>query len=358
MTKYLKNYKNLKIVVTGSTGFKGSWLCFWLDLLGANVTGIGLKPEKNFYLFDQLKLNRRIEQRIIDIRNFKKVDKIIREVRPDLIFHLAAQSIVSNSYNFPLETFNTNILGSANILESFKKNKVKGLVYITSDKCYLNLNQRKPYNEHSTLGGLDNYSSSKACAELIFTSYLNSYNKKLNYLNMVSARAGNVIGGGDAKYFRLVPDLVKSILKKKTIQIRNPNSTRPWQHVLEPLSGYLLLGEKVLNKKLKSNIYPSWNFGPEKKNCKPVKLLVKRFLDEWDIKKKIKLIKNNEIYESNLLSLEIKKALKELNWRPKLSFNQTIKMTVDWYKTVSKKEKVDMQKYTENQIDFYLEKKK
>ena len=196
---YLKNYKNLKILITGSTGFKGSWLSQILLTLGANVIGVGLKPEKGSKIFSQLNLNRKIKQYYLDIRKFSKVNDIIKKEKPDIIFHLAAQSIVSHSYEYPLETFETNIIGSANILESVKKNKIPNLVYITSDKCYLNLERNKSYNENDILGGIDNYSSSKACAELIFKSYINSYFSKSVNHSIVSARAGNVIGGGDFK---------------------------------------------------------------------------------------------------------------------------------------------------------------
>ena len=307
-------------------------------------------------MYNQLNLSKKISQKILDIRNFRKLNDLIKKVKPDLIFHLAAQSIVSHSYKHPLETFSTNIIGSANILEAFNKNRIPALVYITSDKCYLNLDKDTAYEETSQLGGIDNYSSSKASAELIFSSYLNSYKKKMRSHDMVSARAGNVIGGGDTKYFRLIPDLVKSIQKKKNIIIRNPNSTRPWQHVLEPLSGYLLLGDKLLNKRLNSKILPNWNFAPERKNCKKVSFLVKSFLKEWNIKKKIIIKKEKKIHESKLLSLNIKKAKKELNWKPKLSFKETIELTVDWYKSYTQK-LINMEKFTRSQIEYYEEKK-
>lgn len=353
MSNYLKNYKKLNILVTGSTGFKGSWLCFWLESLGAKVTGIGLKPEKKFLLHNELNLSKRIKQYICDIRNFKKLNTVVRKIKPDLIFHLAAQSIVSDSYKYPLETFSTNIIGSANVLETFNRNKIPALVYITSDKCYLNLDQNTAYQENSRLGGVDNYSSSKASAELIFSSYLNSFKKNFKYHDMASARAGNVIGGGDTKYFRLIPDLVKSIQKRENIIIRNPDSTRPWQHVLEPLSGYLLLGDNLLNKRLKPKILPSWNFAPERKNCKKVSVLVNSFLKEWGIEKKLIIKKNKAIHESSLLSLNIKKAKKELNWKPKLSFKETVKLTVEWYKKQIKKGSFKMDKFTRSQIEFY-----
>ncbi len=351
---FLKNYKNLRVLVTGSTGFKGAWLSNWLLLLGAKVIGVGLKPEKNSIIFQSLNLNKKINQYFIDIKNFNKINSIIKKEKPDIIFHLAAQSIVSLSYLNPLETFRTNIIGSANILESVKRNKVANLVYITSDKCYLNLNKVGTYKETDILGGLDNYSSSKASAEIIFSSYFNSYFQK-EFLSIASARAGNVIGGGDFKKDRIVPDVIRSLRNKKKIFLRNPNATRPWQHVLEPLSGYLILGNKLMEKRLKSNLIPSWNFGPLKKNCKTVHSIVKLLVKEWGEKKqKIDFKRSKKFYESQLLSLNITKAKKELSWEPRLSLSETIKFTVEWYKFYFSKKKTE--EISNNQIDYYINK--
>ena len=212
---FLKSYKNLKVLVTGSTGFKGSWLSYWLFLSGSKVVGVGLKPEEDSILFDSLKLKKKIKQYFIDIKDFDKINKIIKSEKPDIIFHLAAQSIVSTSFTNPLETFGTNIIGSTNILESSRRNKISNLVYITSDKCYLNLGKKDSVKESDLLGGLDNYSSSKASAELVFASYFDSYFKKQKRLSIGSARAGNVIGGGDFKKDRIVPDVIKSLKRKK-----------------------------------------------------------------------------------------------------------------------------------------------
>ena len=329
---YFNNYKNLKVLVTGTTGFKGAWLASWLQLLKSKVIGVGLKPEKGSIIFQSLNLSKKINQYYIDIRNFNKINSIIKKEKPDIIFHLAAQSIVSLSYKKPLETFNTNVIGSANILESVRINKIPHLVYITSDKCYHNLDKKSSYKETDILGGLDNYSSSKASAELIFSSYFHSYFEK-KFLSIVSARAGNVIGGGDFKKDRIVPDVIKSLRNEKKIILRNPKATRPWQHVLEPLSGYLTLGHKLINKELKSSLIPSWNFGPQKKNCKKVSFIVQLLIKEWGTKKQeIVFEKNKNFHESQLLSLNIKKAKKELLWEPRLTLNETIKLTSDWYK--------------------------
>ena len=353
MKKIIENYKNLKILITGNTGFKGTWLSHWLLNMGAKVVGVALPPEKDSVLFKELNLNRRVKQYFFDIKKFDKINQIVKKEKPDLIFHLAAQSIVSSSYIDPLKTFQSNILGSANLLETFRKNNIPSMIYITSDKCYLNLDLKKDYKESDVLGGLDNYSSSKASAELIFSSYFHSYFKeKKKHLSLGTVRAGNVIGGGDMKANRLIPDIVRSIKNDKKILIRNPYSTRPWQHVLEPLSGYLILGQKLLNKKINIKTHPSWNFGPERKNCKNVITIVKKILNHYKIKKQI-IIKKEKMHEAKFLSLNINKAKRELNWKPKLSLNQTVSFTIDWYKNFFEAKK--MQNFSSEQIENYME---
>jgi len=349
--KFLQNFKNLKILVTGSTGFKGAWLCFWLHQIGAKVIGIGLKPEKGAKVLNKLLLDKKIKQYILDIRRIDYLDRVIKKEKPNAIIHLAAQSIVSHSFYKPLETFTTNIIGSANILQLTKKYKIKSLVYITSDKCYLNLNKGKPFRESDVLGGQDNYSASKASAEILFNSFHNSYFLHENqHLTAVTARAGNVIGGGDFKENRIVPDIIRALEKKRSLIIRNPKATRPWQHVLEPLKGYLILTEKILNKKLKKDIVPTWNFGPQPANAKRVIEVVKSILSYFNQAKKI-IIKKNFIYESQLLSLNIKKAKKELNWKPSLNFSDTMFLTANWYKNYI--EDKNLAKITQEQIELY-----
>ena len=351
----LSTYKNLKIVVTGSTGFKGSWLCFWLSSINAKVIGIALRPEKGSVLFNKLGLEKKIKQIYLDISNFKKLNDVIKKEKPDIIFHLAAQSIVSQSYSQPLKTLMTNVIGSSNILESVRINKIKNLVYITSDKCYLNDGRKGPYNEKDILGGDDPYSASKASAELSFETYHKSFfqnNKKLKY---GSTRAGNVIGGGDMKKDRIIPDVIKSLQNSSKLVIRNPKATRPWQHVLEPLYGYLTLGNLLINKKLSKNIKPNWNFGPNTSNCKTVLEIVKKTIFLWGEKKKINIIKNKKFKESKLLMLSSRKAKKELGWEPTLNFEETIRMTVDWYKLFFQSGPVE--KLSRQQIDYFLNKK-
>ena len=254
-----------------------------------------------------------------------------------------------------MNTFKTNILGSANVLESFRINKITNLVYITSDKCYLNLDKKKNYKETDILGGIDNYSSSKASAEIIFSSYFNSYFIKEKNLSLVSARAGNVVGGGDMKDNRIVPDIIKSLINKKRLILRNPKATRPWQHVLEPLSGYLLVGHKLLNNELKNDILPSWNFGPKTKNCKNVEFITRIILRNWK-KPNLKFSVNDKknYHESKFLSLNIGKAKKELNWEPRLNLKETFKLTADWYKSYF--ENKNIEQFTSKQIEFFLKK--
>ena len=350
---FLKSYKNLRVLITGTTGFKGAWLAFWLSKIGAKVVGVALKPEKSSVLFKSLELNKKIHQYYFDITNFRKLNEIIKKKKPDIIFHLAAQSIVSTSFKDPLNTFQTNILGSANILESFRINNLPNLVFITSDKCYLNLDKKKNYKETDILGGIDNYSSSKASAEIIFSSYFNSYFSKEKKLSVASVRAGNVVGGGDMKENRIVPDIVKSILSNKKLVLRNPKATRPWQHVLEPLSGYLLVGHKLINNKLKNNILPSWNFGPKAKNCKNVEFITKIILNNWK-KPNFSISINNKkkYHESKFLSLNIEKAQRELNWTPRLNLVETFKLTTDWYKFYF--ENRNIEQFTSEQIEFFL----
>jgi len=352
--KKLQIYRNLKVIVTGSTGFKGSWLCYWLHLLNAKVVGIALKPERNSILFKKLFLSKKIKQIYLNINHFNKLNQVIKKEKPDIIFHLAAQSVVSEGYINPLETVKTNVLGSANILEAVRLNKIKNLIYITSDKCYLNDGRKTSYFEKDILGGEDLYGASKACAELTFEAYNKSFflkNKKLAY---ATTRAGNVIGGGDMKKDRIVPDVIKSLKNKTPLIIRSPNATRPWQHVLEPISGYLKLGEMLVNKKLSNLIKPNWNFGPNTLNCKTVLQVVKEVISCWGDKKKINIIKNKKFKEADLLMISNHKAKKELDWSPSLNFKETVSMTVDWYKKFIFEN--DAEKITRKQIEYFSNK--
>ena len=339
-----KFYKNKNVLITGHTGFKGSWLSIWLSSMGANVHGISLK-EKKLSMFVKCDLKKIYKKKnyYIDIRDYNKLKKIILKIKPEIIFHLAAQPIVKNSYDDPINTFETNILGTANILDISRKLKtIKSIVVITSDKCYEDT-KKTGYKEIDKLGGNDPYSASKACSEIISNSIFKSFLKKKIHLS--TARAGNVLGGGDYSNKRLIPDIVKSLYKKNTLLIRNPNQVRPWQHVLDPLYGYLILGSK--NKKFSG----SWNFGPKSKNISVmdfIKIFEKHFL----VKIKTK-IKKEYFKETNVLNLNIDKSKKYLNWIPKLTIKETAKLTANWYNYSLKKRKVNLLEFTMNQIKYY-----
>ena len=348
-------YKNTKVLVTGSTGFKGSWLAFWLHKLGANVVGIGLKPEKHSFIFKSLTLNQFIKQYYMNITNKKKLNEVVSKEKPDIIFHLAAQSIVSQSVIDPVETFESNVMGSVNILQIFKENNINSLVFCSSDKCYKNNEWIWGYRETDLLGGKDPYSASKSAAEIIFNSFCKTYfiNNKFNALG--SVRAGNVIGGGDFKKHRIIPDIIKSITNKKNLTLRNPKSTRPWQHVLDPLYGYLLLGEALLKRKINVEI-PSWNFGPNiDKTSYTVEYLASNLIKRWGTNTKIITLKNKDLDEAGLLLLNNEKAKIELGWTPRLSLDDTIQFTYEWYFEYFNK-KSNVIDLTNRQINSFLTK--
>ncbi len=351
----IKNfYKNKKVLVTGATGFKGSWLCYWLTILGAKVFGTGYNPNKNKNLFYSLNLNKKIKLKLFDIKNKKKLKSFIKYSKPQIIFHLAAQPLILESYKKPYLTYSVNCIGTLNILEIVRKiDTVKSLVCITSDKCYENNFSTKGFKESDKLGGEDPYSGSKACAEIMIRSYKESFFNKKN-CGLASARAGNVIGGGDWSKNRLIPDSINSIIKNKTIYIRNPNFNRPWQHVLEPLHGYLILGEKIY-KEPKRYSGP-WNFGTTTNTVTNVLKIVKEIVKFWG-KGKINFKKNQKYYEQINLQLDINKSKKILKWKPKYSITKSIHITVDWYKKVLI-EKYNVEKITAKQIKEYMNESK
>ena len=349
----LELYKNKKVLVTGSTGFKGSWLCLWLHSLGAEVYGIALKSNDEMSLFSILKLEGKIRQFYCDVSDYKKTNNIIKKVNPDIIFHLAAQSLVSESFNNPLNTIKTNVYGGAVIIQSYIENKCKALVFCTSDKCYKNKEWIWGYKENDELGGYDPYSSSKASAEIIFNSFVQSYKLNNKFTRCGSVRGGNVIGGGDFNKDRLVPDIIKNYFLRKTIQIKNPLSVRPWQFVLEPLFGYLQLGLIFYTNKKKYNLN-SWNFGPDINKTYSVEYLLK-YINKNILKDiKIKRKKNNTMYESKLLFLSNEKAKLELDWHPKLDLYETLDFTFKWYKKYFNGE--NMVNFSLNQITDYVKK--
>ena len=347
-----KTFKNKKIIVTGHTGFKGSWLTLWLTELGAKVMGISKNIPTNPSHFKLLNLDKKIHSKKINIQDFNKIKKIIKSFKPDFIFHLAAQSIVKKSYTNPVETWRTNLLGTINILESLKEVKKETVtIIITSDKCYKNIETTKGYKENDVLGGDDPYGASKSAAEIAINSYIKSFfNKKNNKNYIVSARAGNVIGGGDWSENRLLPDCIKSWILRRSPKIRNPNSTRPWQHILEVIYGYLLLAKKIKeNKKLHGHAF---NFGPNMRNNFKVLDVLKKSKKFWkDINWKIEKKKNFK--ENVLLNLNNTKVKKYLNWKPVLSFEKTIKLTIDWYKHYCDNKKNLIFQKSINQIKIY-----
>tara|TARA_Y100000389_G_scaffold183265_1_gene200581 strand:+ start:889 stop:1947 length:1059 start_codon:yes stop_codon:yes gene_type:complete len=343
-------YKNKKVLVTGATGFKGAWLCYWLNLLGAKVCGVGHNPNKNKNLFYSLKLDKKIKLKLLDIRDKNKIKKFIISNKPQIIFHLAAQPLILESYKKPYLTYTVNSIGTLNVLETVRQiSSVRSLICITSDKCYESNYSTKGFKENDRLGGKDPYSGSKASAEIIINSYQESFFKSKN-CGLASARAGNVIGGGDWSENRLIPDTVNSIIKEKTIIVRNPNFNRPWQHVLEPLYGYLLLGEKLFKKP--KTYSGAWNFGTRKNTVTNVLKIVKEIVKFWG-KGKISFKKKQRYYEQTNLQLNIEKAMKILKWQPKYSIAKSVKVTAEWYKRVLI-EKYSVEKITEKQIKDYM----
>ena len=346
-------WKNKKVFVTGHTGFKGSWLCIILNLLGAKITGYALKPKSSPNLFNLAKVEDFIDKSIIaDVRDFKSLHKEIKKSKSSILFHLAAQPLVRDSYLEPKETFDTNVNGTLNILESVRRTKkIKTSIIITTDKVY-DISKNKIFKETDILGGIDPYSASKVCCEYLFTSYMSSFFKNSNYQRLATVRAGNVIGGGDYSEDRLIPDIYLSAKKTKQIILRNPKSVRPWQHVLEPLSGYLILAEKLYKNKLK-NQDQNWNFGPNISSCKPVKYVAEKFARALGLKlKTIKLRSKSFSSETDLLRLSNYKAKKFLNWHPKWKLNKSIDKILEWN---SVKNKNNALKVCQKQIKEFLE---
>ena len=327
---FIKTFKDKKVVITGHTGFKGSWLTAFLSTFDCKIFGLSNNIPSSPSHFQLLKFNKKIKNYKIDIRDLKNLKKIIKKIRPDFIFHLAAQSLVKTSYEEPVLTFSTNSIGTLNILESIRfVNKKCNVILVTSDKSYKNLEIKKGYKETDLIGGEDPYSASKGCAELIIQSYIKSFynNKKIQ---IVVGRAGNVIGGGDWSKDRLIPDCFKSWSKKNISLIRNPNSTRPWQHVIEVVYGYILLAKKLdENSKLNGQIF---NFGPSYKKNYKVKEILVYFRSLWNLCRWRFIKKKTNHKESVLLKLNSNKAFKILKWKTILNFREILVYTLEWYK--------------------------
>jgi CDP-glucose 4,6-dehydratase len=357
MANLQKFFKNKKILITGHTGFKGSWLTKILLNWDAKIIGIALRPNTIPNLFGLLNIKRNIKNYFVDIRNFKKVNVILLKEKPEIVFHLAAQPLVRDSYDEPLYTFETNVIGTANVLEAIRKTrKVRAAVMITTDKVYED-KRNHCYKEDDKLMGYDPYSASKVGAEMVIDSYIKSffnpkdYQKKHTTL-VVSARSGNVIGGGDWQKDRLMPDIIRAVFEKKgKVIIRNPISIRPWQYVLEPLYGYMLLAKKLYEGK--KEFSGAWNFGPEERNYLTVKEIVEKTFKMLKIGSYI-IKRDSTKHEVDFLRLDISKAKKILGWKPTFDLDQALKLTLDWYKSFYNGE--DMIKIANQQIRLFFDK--
>ncbi len=351
-------YKGKKVLVTGHTGFKGSWLCAWLLSLDAEVAGYSLDVPTQPANFETLALARQIDHVQGDVRDKASLQKTLKRIQPEIIFHLAAQSLVRKSYEDPVLTIETNTLGTLNLLDCLRtQSSIQAVVLITSDKCYENVEWLWGYRENDRLGGKDPYSTSKACAELIASTYMGSFFKE-RAPNIATTRAGNVIGGGDWANNRVVPDCIRAWSEGKPVVIRNPLATRPWQHVLEPLSGYLLLGQK-LYQGMDEAKNQSFNFGPQTKVNQTVADLIAEMAQNWPgAEYKIQQATDSLKRESTLLKLNCDKALQLLQWNAVLDFKETVNMTGEWYQAFYDKGPSSATEITYRQIQEYLEKAK
>ncbi|GAA0879729.1 CDP-glucose 4,6-dehydratase [Algoriphagus jejuensis] len=350
-------FSGKKILITGHTGFKGSWLSLWLSQKGAQLFGISNEIPTQPSLFEALNLEEKMEHIILDIRDLASLKSEVNRIAPDFIFHMAAQPIVSLSYQNPLDTLTTNAIGTANLLESARYLENKCVVIcITSDKCYENVEWVWGYKETDMLGGKDIYSASKAAAEIVIHSYFHSFIKKMPNIRMASVRAGNVIGGGDWAADRIVPDCVRSWSKGEKVEIRNPGATRPWQHVLEPLSGYLAIAADLWQSSELNG--QSYNFGPPSQNNITVMELLKKLGKRWGLQNPEDIyIQTGELkfHEAGLLKLNCDKALFDLQWQPTLAIDELIQFTGDWYYSYYH-DQVDMAETTKDQIVLFEQK--
>jgi CDP-glucose 4,6-dehydratase len=356
MEKNLGFYSGKTVLVTGHTGFKGSWLCTWLLELGAKVVGYSLDPPTNPNMYNALNLNDKVTSVFGDVKDAKQVDATFKRYKPEIVFHLAAQPIVRRSFKEPQLTFETNVMGTVNVLDAVRKTPCsKRVIVVTSDKCYENIETNDGYKETDRLGGKDPYSSSKACAELVVSAYRQSFFKaeEQHQAAIASVRAGNVIGGGDWGEDRLVPDCIRALQAGKEIIIRNPASIRPWQHVLEPLSGYLLLGTKL--KEDRGVYATSWNFGPSEKDGITVEEIVKSIIAQWGQGNYQIDSLSKGPKEAHMLKLNCVNAFELLGWNPVFSIKEAIGYTIAWYKGhLFNKNPREMYAFTVKQISEYM----
>ncbi len=347
-------WNDKKVFITGHTGFKGSWLSIWLHSLGAQVAGYALEPPTRPSLFDLCGIDRMIYSTIGDVRDGGKLAGMMCDTRPEIVIHMAAQPLVRESYRQPAETYAVNVLGTVNMFEAVRGCKsVKAVVNVTSDKCYLNKEWFWGYRENEPLGGYDPYSSSKACAELVTSAYQNSCFNLKDYtahgVGVASARAGNVIGGGDWAIDRLIPDCIRALLQGKKILIRNPTAVRPWQHVLEPLNGYLTLVERLY--KDRPRYTGAWNFGPHDTDARPVEWIVKKICAEWGDGASYEIDRSEHPHEAHYLKLDCSKAMTELEWSPRWNIDKAIESIIEL--TRAYKENLDLRKICLRQIEEF-----
>lgn len=346
-------WRDKKILLTGHTGFKGSWLSLWLQKLGADLVGYSKSIPTKPSLYELSHVKDKMISIMGDVCDLNKLNEIIHEYKPEIIIHMAAQSLVQESYKNPIETYATNVLGTVNIMQAVRSvNCVRVLINVTSDKCYENNGLERGYNENDPMGGFDPYSSSKGCAELVTASFRNSFFNPTEYekhrVAIATVRAGNVIGGGDWAQNRIIPDIMKGILEKTTVKIRNPNAVRPWQFVLEPLHGYMLLAEKLWDEGPKFS--EGWNFGPNHNDIRSVSWLVEKLSQLWNTQINLEYDKGFN-HEANTLKLDCTKAKQKLGWQPKTNLEIGLKFVVEWYKHYELGD--DIKEITEQQIkDF------
>ena len=330
-------WKDKKVFLTGHTGFKGSWLSLWLQSMGAVVKGYSLAPPTDPSLFLVADVARNMESEIGDIRDLAQLKGSMLAFDPAILIHMAAQPLVRRSYLEPVDTYTTNVIGTVNVLEAARAcPNLKAIVSVTTDKCYENKEWAWGYRENEPMGGHDPYSSSKGCAELVTAAYRNSFFNSKDMAALATARAGNVIGGGDWADDRLLPDILKAFENSKSVTVRNPLSTRPWQHVLEPLSGYLVLAEHLYNHG--QEYAQPWNFGPKEEDCKPVNWILDKMVATWGEGARWELDKNNNPHEAGFLKLDCSKAASRLNWQPKWNLEYTLNLIVNWHKHWSNSE--------------------
>ncbi len=347
-------WQGKRVFLTGHTGFKGSWLSLWLARLGAQVTGYALTPPTNPSLFELCKIEEIVTTIIGDVRDEKSVFEAMQKAQPEIVIHMAAQPLVRDSYKIPVETYAINVMGTIHVLEAVRKtSSVKAVVNVTTDKCYENKEWLWGYREDEPMGGYDPYSNSKACSELVTSAYRNSYFHPAEYgkhgVAIASARAGNVIGGGDWANDRLIPDCIQAMIQGKDIMIRNPNAIRPWQHVLEPLSGYMMLAQRLYEDG--GDFAQGWNFGPNDNDAKPVGWIVEKMCQLWGGQVGYKFDHGEQPHEANYLKLDCSKAKEKLGWQPIWNLEQALTQILRWVEAYQ--QQVDMRQFCFKQIDEY-----